>query len=104
MGRRSCRDAVFGIDADTESGAQAARVSFHHRSNPKLVESPRQNRHANKARSMPRHEADVLWSYQLSGDYEVPLVLTLLIVHDDYELAGFEVGNRLWNRRQRHRW
>ncbi len=51
---------------------------------------------------MTRHEADVLGGDQLRSHYEVALVLAILVIHDDHELAGFEVGDRLRNGGKAH--
>ena len=42
---------------------------------------------------MSGHEADVLRRHELRRDHQIALVLAILVVDDDHELAGFEVGN-----------
>src|SRR5207248_5792557 len=60
------------------------------------------DRHAHQAGPVPGHEADVLGRYQLGRDDQVALVLAILVVDHDHELAGLEVGDRLRNGGQGH--
>ena len=49
-----------------------------------------------------RHEADVLGRDKFRSDNQVTLVLAVLVVDDNYELAGLEVGDRLGNSGKGH--
>ena len=49
---------------------------------------------------MRRHEIDRLGRDAVGGDGEVALVLAVLVVDDDHELAGADVGDRLLDARE----
>ena len=90
-----CGRDVSGVDAHAEGGAEAARVPLHHRRNAELVETLGLDGQADEARAVVGHETDVVWGDELGGDDEVALVLAVLIVDHDHELALLDVGNGL---------
>src|SRR5450759_909473 len=93
---------VLGVDAHAERGAEPARVALDHGCNAELVESPRDDRHADEARTGAGHDADVLWSDQLRSHDEVALVFAVFVVDDDDELARLEISDRLRHSGQPH--
>ena len=74
------------------------RVVLHHLTDLKLVEAAADDRCADQAAGMRRHEVHVLRRHLLCRDDEVALVLPILIVHDDEHLSVFDILNGLFNR------
>ncbi len=63
-----------------------------HGRDAELVQPSCDHGHADEAGAVVSHEADVIGGDELGCDYQVALVFAILVVHDDDELAGFEVG------------
>ncbi len=54
-------------------------------------------RSAEHASSILKHEIDFLGSYELGGGYEIALVLTILIINDNDELATLKRLDGVFN-------
>ena len=53
--------------------------------------------HAEHSTPILKHEIDFLGSYELGGGYEVALVLTILIINDNDELATLKRLDGVFN-------
>ena len=84
--------ALVCIDANGESGAVLVGVDFALLSELELVGAFSRERKTNPPACFADHEVDHLRRDQLRRADEIALVLAILIVSDDYELARFDVG------------
>src|SRR5207245_11511826 len=91
------RGGLVPVDADVERGTEAAGVPLHHRSDAELVEALGDDRQTDEPGSVAGHEAHVVGRDFFGRHHEVALVLPVLVIDDDHELAGFDVGDCLWN-------
>ena len=84
------RRAVLGVDRDRERGALALGVlrARHHQRQLQLVEPLALHRQADHAARVADHERHLLGRHLLGRDDEVALVLAVLVVDDDDELAA----------------
>ena len=96
------RTAVVDVHGDGEGGGVLGGVVRDHHVEVELAEAVAGHRRADEPASVGRHEVDGLGRDPRGGDGEVPLVLPVLVVHDDDEFAGAEVLYRLFNTDDRH--
>ena len=97
-------DAVADcLDGDRERGAETRRVVVDHGANAELVEPPALAGHADEPASVGGHEVDGLGRDAVGGDREIALVLAVLVVDDDHELAGADVCDGLVDAGKTHR-
>ena len=90
-------EALVGIDADRERSPIFVGVDFTLGSELELVGTLIRQRKADPAPRLPDHEIDHLGRDELRRANEVALVLAILIVSDDDELAGFDVADCLFD-------
>ena len=83
------------LDGDRERGAEPRRVVVDHGADAELVEAPALDGHADEPASVRRHEVDRFGRDPVGGDREIALVLAVLVIDDDHELAGADVGDRV---------
>ena len=102
-GRDAGARARLGVDRDGEGGALRLGVVGHHQRDAELVEAGPDHRQADHAAGVADHEGDPLGGDLLGGNDEVALVLPVGVVDDDDELPPGDGGDRLVDRRERHR-
>jgi hypothetical protein len=85
-----------GVDAHGVGGAILVRVALGHRRQPELIDALSGERDADQAAGALDHEGDQLRRHQRCSANEVAFVLAILVVGDDDQLAGGEVGDRLF--------
>ncbi len=98
--RDAGRDALPGLDGHRERGAERRLVPVGHLAQPELVAALLGEAEADEAARVRDHEVDGLRRRELRGDREIALVLAILVVDDDDELAGTDVLDRLLDRRE----
>ena len=104
--RADCRGAVMGRDS---SGAAREQVNRHgegcseHRSvvldltaEAKLATARERKRRTEFSAGVGDHEIDMISGHFLSCNYQIALVLAILIIYNYHELAFAEVGNRVF--------
>ena len=97
LGTDASRDAetLVGIDADGERRPVFVGVHFALRSQLELVSTLAGKGETNPAAGFADHEVDHLRRDELGGANKVALVLAILVVGDDDQLARFYVGDCL---------
>ena len=90
------------LDGHGERGAETRRVLVDHGANAELVEPPPLAGNADQPAPVRRHEVDRLRGDAVGGDREIALVLAILVVDDDHELAGADVGDGVLDAGQPH--
>ena len=83
------------VDGDAERGSVGRGVLLHHQGETQFLEALLHHGKADEPPPVPRHEVDDLRRHLLGGTREIPLVLPLLVIHDNHHLAGGDVGDRL---------
>ena len=91
-------DALGGLDRDGEVGAVARAVLLHHRPQPEALGMRLGDRHADQAAPVLREEVDLVRAYIVRGEHEVALVLAVLVVDQDDDLAGADRADDLDDR------
>ena len=91
----AARDTVACIDRDGEGRAERRPVLAHHHGEAQLLAVLLGERETDEPTAMRRHEVDVLGGQAFRGDAEVPLVLAILVVHEDDRAARAELCERL---------
>jgi hypothetical protein len=81
------RDAPGGVDRDGEGGPQRGRVARHHGLQVEFGEAFTRGGQADQAPAVLGQEVDGPGRDLLRGHHEVPLVLAILVVDDDDDLA-----------------
>ena len=94
--------ALEGIDGDGEGGEVAGGVVGDHHGQVQLLEPPGGEGHADEPAGVLAHEVDGLGRGELGADGQVALVLPVLVVDDDDELAGPDVFDCLLHGYQGH--
>jgi len=94
-------EAGRGIDAHGERGAHGLGVLVALRREPELVHALRRERQADHALGL-QHEVHHLGRHELRRADEIALVLAILVVRDDDELAGLQVRDGLFYGSERH--
>ena len=94
------RHPSAGLDGDREGGAEVGGVLVHHHRKLELIAPLLGQREADQAPALPGHEVDRLGRHLLRGHDEVPLVLAVLVVHDDDEAPLPELLDRRLDRRK----
>ena len=84
----NARAARAVIDRHGKIRAQRSRVLVDHRRQMEPLANVGQNRHAELAAAVGDHEVDQRRRHFLGRANEVPLVLAILIIHDDDDLAA----------------
>ena len=87
LGRDARRGPVAVVDADGEGGALRLGVLADHERQLELVGPLGQQRHADDARGVGQEEGDLLGRDRLGRHDEVALVLAVLVVDHDHDLA-----------------
>ena len=96
IGRRDTGgDPISGVDRNGKCGRQRPSGPDHHHRNVQLVESPPEHRHADQAAALARHEIHLGRPAELSRNGEIAFVLAILVVDDEHEAAGLELGDRV---------
>jgi hypothetical protein len=90
------------IDTDGESGAVLVGVELALLSELKVIGAIPRNRETNPPARLADHEVDHLGRDKLSRADEIAFVLAILIVSDDYQLAGLDVGYCLFDSSELH--
>ena len=85
--------AMAGVDRDREGGAERRVVARHHRIEMKPPRLFRGDRCANDAGRMADDERHLLRRAKRRGDEEIALVLAVVVVGDNDELAAREGGH-----------
>ena len=101
-GRDAGGGAVAVVDGHGERGAVALGVGRHHRRQVELVEALAGHRHADDARRVVQEEGDLLGRGELGRHDEVALVLAVLVVDHDDDLAAPDGGDGLLDLGERH--
>ena len=78
-------------------------VALHHLRQVEPVTIFRRQGEADPAAAVPRHEVDDFGRDQFRRADEIALILAVLVVDDHHHPAGLDVGDRAFDRRQRHR-
>ena len=91
------------LDGDRERSPESRRVVVHHGADAELVEPPALDWDADEPAPVRRHEVDGFGRDAVSGNREVALVLAVLVVDDDHELARADIGDRFLDARESHR-
>ena len=99
-GRDAGVDAVAGVDRDGVGRALAVLVHRGHRRQLQPVQVATLHRHADHAGGVADREGQQCGGGLRRGEDDVPLVLAVLVVHDDHGLAGRDVGDRPLDRVQ----
>ena len=81
-------DAVARFDRHREGGAEGGLVVLDHLRQVELVALLRGQRHADEAAAVHGHEVDGLRGGELGRHGQVALVLPVLVVADNDDLAG----------------
>ena len=104
LGAHSRRDAesLIGINADGESGTIFLGVDFTLLSELQLVGALSRERETYPPARFADHEVDHLGGDQLRRANQVALILAILIVRDDDQLTGLDVGNSLLDSSELH--
>ena len=77
-------DEVYG---NSERCFVRCVVAFDHQFQAKFIATRFQQRGANQAASVRRHEVDHFRGCVPGGNQKVPLVLTILVIHDNDDFA-----------------
>ena len=85
------------VDAHRVRGAILVGVALGHRREAELVDALAGEREADHAAGALDHEVDQLGRHELRRADQVALVLAILVVGDDDELARGDVGDRLFD-------
>ena len=88
-------EAALRVDADREGGGQLLGVPLGHLGQAELVAALAGERQADQAPAVQGHEVDHLGRDQLGRADEIALVLAVLVVGDDDDLAVAQVVDRL---------
>jgi hypothetical protein len=99
---RSHPEARVRVDGYGERGAQRLLVLFRHGRQAERVGPLRRERHADEAAAMRRHEVDQVGRDRCAGADQIPLVLPVLVVRDDDELAVPDLADRVLYAVERH--
>jgi hypothetical protein len=95
----ACRDAgtdaVSGVDAHRERRTVRRAVVMRHHRQAQGLDAPLGQGQADEAAPLAGHEIDGLGRRQIRGHGQVALVLTILVVDHDDQLAGADVGDGL---------
>src|SRR5258706_6349394 len=94
LGAHSGRDAesLIGVDADGKGGTIFLGVDFTLLSELQLVGALSRERETYPSARFADHEIDHLGRDQLRRANQIAFVLAILIVGDDYQLTGLDVG------------
>ncbi len=90
------------LDGHGERRAEPRRVLVDHGADAELIEPPPLTGHADEPAPVGGHEVDRLRGDAIRRDGEVALVLAVLVVDDDHELAGADVLDRVIDGCERH--
>src|SRR6185436_8197127 len=93
MGGDAGGDALGSLDRDGEVGAVAGAVLLDHRPQPEALGVRLGDRHADQAAAVRGEEVDLLRGDEARGEYEVALVLAILVVDQHDDLAGLDGGD-----------
>ena len=94
-GRDARRRAVPEVDRVGERGAVRLGVVLDHQRETELVAALPRQRHADDARRVAHEERDPLGRRVLRRHDQVALVLAVLVVDDDHDLAAADGGDRV---------
>ena len=82
--------AVFVIHRDGERGAVRLGVVRHHLRQPQVIQPLARHRHADDAAGVAHKKRDRFRRDLLGRHDQVALVLAILVVHQDHDLAGLD--------------
>src|SRR6185437_6881128 len=88
-------EAPLGVDAHREGGGQLLRVALGHLREAQLVAPLAGERQADEAAAVQRHEVDEVGRHHLGRADEVALVLAILVIGHDDDLAVAQVVDGL---------
>ena len=91
-------DALGRFDGDGEVGAVARAVLLDHRTQAEARGVLLGDRHADQAAPVAGEEVDLVGRDELGGEYEVALVLAVLVVDQDHDPAGADLRDDLADR------
>jgi hypothetical protein len=91
-------DAFGGLDGDGEVGAVARAVVLHHRPQAEPAGMRFGDRHADQAAAVLGEEVDLVGGDEFRREHEIALVLAILVVDQDHDPAGADLGDDLGNR------
>ena len=94
-GRDAGGGAVAGVDADGEGGALDLGVGRDHQREVELLDPLRGEGHADQPGGVGQEEGDLLRGDRVGGHDQVALVLAVLVVHDDDDLAAPDCLDRV---------
>jgi hypothetical protein len=104
LGAYTSSNAKFlvSIDADCESGPVLVGVVFGLLGQLELVGAGARQGEADPSTCLPDHEIDHFGRHELRRANEIALILAILVIRHDDQLAGLDVGNRLLDCSERH--
>ena len=97
-GRDAGRGAVAVVHAHREGGPLHLGVGGHHQGQVELLDPLGGERHADQTRGVGEEEGDLLGGDRVGGHDQVALVLAVLVVDDDDDLAAPDRRDRFLNR------
>jgi len=90
------------FDGDRECRAVPGAVARGHRRQLQALAAFARERQADQAAAEARHEVDRLGRDMVGGEHQIALVFAVFLVDEDDHAASGELGDKLWNRGDRH--
>jgi hypothetical protein len=90
-------DAFARVNRDSEGSSVLRLVIPDHQRNPQLVQALAAQGYADDAACVAEHETDRFRRHELGRHCEIALVLTIIVVDDDHEVAAPELLDRLFD-------
>ena len=85
-------DAFGSIDADLEVGLISVAVLNNHLFDAQLLESLSNGRNADQSSAMFGHEVDRIRGHLFGSQYQITLVFTILVIHDNHHFAQADIA------------